>query len=193
MSSELNGLTGYIGRYYPKTGRPKDFFTLHQLAGKVIYNQYGWGDFKGLQMHQFIEVALKNVFGQQPSRESIIFYCDLIRLHKTKTISAEEFPNGKEVLKHYEDLLDSNYDFEDILQHASWLLKNMMVTSLNRFRFKNVILLDPDTLNQPNNRNALDFFNCFSEWATSKGVNIYIQKRDFQLDLNTFKEARGIQ
>ena len=142
MNCEVKGLTGYIGRCYPRKNRPQDFFTLHQLAGKVMYNRYGWGNFKGLEMHQLIEGALINVLGKQPSQESIIFYCDLIRLHKTNTISVEEFPNGKEVLKYYEELLNSNYDFEDTLQHASWLLKNTIVTPLNRFRFKNIILLD---------------------------------------------------
>lgn len=191
MNCKFRESTCYVGRYYPRKNRPQDFFTLHQLAGKCLFAQYGWGNFKGLEMCQLIEIALHKVLEETASHETIVFYSDLIRLHKSKALSVNDFPNGKEVLRHYEALLDSNYDFEDALQHASWILKNTSLTQLHRFRFKNIVLLEPENLDRPNNRNALEFFNSFSTWASSKGVRVFIQKSNCQIERYYLEEARA--
>ena len=152
-------------RHCPKEiVRPDNFFTLHQVAYKVLKKSSSGFELSGELMFEFVEKAVKEVFQVIPSEEEVTKYYRLIRDHKNNLHELKDLPMGFKVLTQYQKNIAEGMDWEDSLQSASWLLNNNYVTDLYKFEFNNIILVQPQMLLAENNKNALDFFLALSTW-----------------------------
>ncbi|WP_139990635.1 hypothetical protein, partial [Paenibacillus paridis] len=69
----LNGPSCIVSRVKPVyDARPSNFLTLHSLAGKVIYQVYGWSNFKGEDMIQNIREALQKLQQHPVSKKEVL-------------------------------------------------------------------------------------------------------------------------
>lgn len=162
---KLTGPSCIVSRIKPVSdARPSNFLTLHSLAGKVIYQVYGWSNFKGEDMLQNVREALQKLQQRAVSKKEVLDHYYAIREHKNELGSLGLFSHGQDLLNRYEKSLDQGYDFEDCLQHATWLLKNVRVPQW-KFPYSNIVLIQPELLYVPSNKNALDFFKAFTSWA----------------------------
>lgn len=144
--------------------RPDNYFTLHQVVYKVLKKSDSGFELSGELMFKFVRLALQEVFKEFPSKEDVLRYYHLIRGHKNSLQELKNLPKGSEVLSHYQRSIAEGMDWEDSLQSASWLLKNGYITSLYQFKFNNIILVQPQLLLQPRNKNSLAFFLALSTW-----------------------------
>lgn len=165
-------------RHCPKEiVRPDNFFTLHQLVYKVLKISTSNFELSGELMFKYVRAALQDTFKVVPSKEKTATYYHSIRNHKNSLSNLRDLPKGLEVLNRYQKSIAEGMDWEDSMQSATWLLNNSHVTSLYKFQFNNIILVQPQLLLSESNKNALDFFFALSNWMEN-----YTRNRVFTID-----------
>ena len=84
FSESLEGSSCLISRKHcPKEIlRPENYFTLHQIAYKVLKKSSSRFELSGNLMFNSVQKALTKVFGEFPSFEKSLMYYYLIRDHK---------------------------------------------------------------------------------------------------------------
>ncbi|MEC1524475.1 hypothetical protein P9D43_20950 [Neobacillus niacini] len=156
-----------VSRLHLKGVERSSYFTLHQIAWKILRRQHNAEIVKKLAGDEMIECvteALKLTFGTEPDEQLVSYYYFSIRDHKNNLEILKTLPHGQVILTNYQKVLKDNFDWEDSLQTATWYLKNNMVNALYEFSYENIILVQSELLLLQRNKNAMDFFNAWCTW-----------------------------
>jgi hypothetical protein len=182
------------------------FFTLHQIVNRVLRKNFNQGDYfdllGGFEMYDNVRKALLKILGRDPSKIEVEFALKQIRDHKNSYKDMGTTGHGLKLFNYYQSASRNNMDWEESLQMATRLLKEKRVKNLHNFHYDNIVLVQPELLNKPGNRNALAFFLELCKWLAEKTESsIYVvnnrgkvwQYQNQQFKLNNISKSSNLQ
>jgi hypothetical protein len=161
--------------------RPKNFMTMHSLISRIFEhyrsetNRAHLLNLAGYEMYSYVKAALTQALGRKPHDDEVKHFYYQLRLHKNGQNSLKQQPNGAFFLSCYNSILQDGLDWDDSFHSAIWMLENDYVTDIKNFRYRNIILVQPDLLEEPRNKYAKKFFYTLCAWIKRhKDWNIFI-------------------
>lgn len=177
----INGSTCLVSRrkQNPNVVNEYPFYTLHQIADRVLRKtsnpNYYVNRYKGEEMYKNVKYALHKTLGRIPTESEVKNACYQIRGHKNCSMNMNTVENGNQILSHYLSATGDGLDWEESLQIAAWYLNKDIVLTMHKFYFQNIILVQPELLELPSNKNAFNLFMAWCRWLEKyTNSNVYI-------------------
>lgn len=170
-TNQLIGKTCFISRVKEKNIKC-DFSTLHSLVYKVLRKSNTYHNksdlnknLSGELMKEYIKRASIKSSGKTPSDKQLLTYYYSLRNHENSSTNFNKISEGNLLLNNYQQIKGDEMDWEESMQLATRYLKDDIVKTIEKFDFDNIVLLQPELLNQKRNKNALEFFLAFRDWS----------------------------
>lgn len=173
FANTLQGRTCFVSRVKKNTNLCAEYplFTLHQIVYKVLKKSpaetYYTNRLAGEFTFSNVENALITVNHSHPDPTKIKKVYYQIRSHKNQITDIQKTIEYKKYLQKYQEFLGDQMDWDDSMQTATWMLNQGNVSSLYKFPYDNIVLVQPELLNLPTNKNAKDFFLSWCEWISN--------------------------
>jgi hypothetical protein len=170
------------------------FYTLHRISARVLQKtsnpSYYIDRLAGEEMYRNVRYALTNNLGRIPTEAEVKDSYYQIRNHKNCALNMNTAVNGTQILSQYQKVSGEGMDWEESLQNATWFLNNNYISSLYKFHYQNIILVQPELLEKACNKNAFDLFMAWCKWMPKHTLSkIYVVKNEgmvWQYENNQF-------
>jgi|GEM_PF-4182594 len=182
LTEQLKQPSVILSRKHPPQDVPKpsNFMTFHALIARIIRSyekemQSSKIDLLGGHMYHWVEQALQEIFDRRPTIDEIKTYYSNWRLYKNGSSVSQQLPFWGEFIERYSSFQEG-LDWESSFHMAIHLLNNDYVSYFDKFYYQNLILVQPELLDYPWNRNAKAFFLSLCSWIerNNKGWNVFV-------------------